>query len=273
MTAVSVRNYYDGPELVERVTAAVTAAGLDPSRLELDDLAALDEFHALGRAATVALANLAAVRAGERVLDAGAGIGGPARVLASRFGARVTALDGTARFCRLAEYLNAATGLSADVKVVCADALQLPFPDSSFDVVWTQALTQNVADKLALFTELRRVLRPGGRLAVFEVLAGPGGPLHLPVPWADAPAHSHLLDADAMRRVTAAAGFEPRVWRRGAEVFADIADVATAEPAREVPSGLGLELLMPEHDRRMATVARNVAERRIDLLQGVLRPA
>jgi SAM-dependent methyltransferase len=266
MTAVtSSRDHYDGPELVEPVTAALASAGLDPDALDIDDLAALDEFHALGRAATVALARLAAVRPGEAVLDVGAGIAGPARVLAARFGARVTALDGTPRFCRLAEHLNAATGLSSEVTVVCADALRLPFADGSFDVVWTQAVTQNVADKPALLAELRRVLRPGGRYALFELVAGPGGPLHFPVPWADAPSQSHLLDAEGMRRAAVEAGFRPVEWRDGPAVAAGIG--ATAPPA---PAGLGLELLMPDHEQRMASVARNVAERRIELLQAVL---
>jgi SAM-dependent methyltransferase len=272
MTAVaSSRDHYDGPELVEPVAAAVTAAGLDPGTLDIDDLAALDEFHALGRPATVALARLAAVRPGEAVLDVGAGVAGPARVLAARFGAQVTALDGTPRFCRLAEHLNAATGLASAVTVVCADALRLPFADASFDLVWTQALIQNVADKPALFAELRRVLRPGGRYALFELVAGPGGPLHFPVPWADTPSQSHLLDAEGMRRAIAEAGFRPGAWRVGSAVAAEIG--AAAAPERPVPPGLGLELLMPDYEARMASVARNVGERRIELVQAVLLPA
>jgi SAM-dependent methyltransferase len=271
MTALTSRTHYNGPELVERVNAALASAGLHPDRLDIDDLAALDEFHALGRPATVALAKLAGVRRGEAVLDVGAGIGGPARVLAARFGAQVTALDGTGRFCRLAEHLNAATGLSSGVTVVCADALRLPFPNASFDVVWTQALTQNIADKPALFAEFRRVLRPGGRYALFELLAGPGGPVHHPVPWADTPSQSHLLDAEGLRRAAAEAGFRPAEWRDGPAVLAGIG--AAQAPARPTPPGLGLELLMPDYERRMASVARNVAERRIELLQAVLRRA
>ena len=95
-------SYYDGPDLTGRVRDALREAGLDPERLRVEDLTAMDQFHALGLAATLALAELAELRPGERVLDIGAGIGGPARVLAARFGARVTAVEPLARFRRLA---------------------------------------------------------------------------------------------------------------------------------------------------------------------------
>jgi len=80
--------YYHGPEIDDVLLRALADAELDPRALDIDDLAQLDEFHALGRAATVALADLASVEADQRVLDIGAGLGGPARFLAARRGAR-----------------------------------------------------------------------------------------------------------------------------------------------------------------------------------------
>src|SRR3954462_13255697 len=96
--------YYDGPDLTAVVADALAAAGR-PGQVEPDDLAALDEFHALGRPATLALADLAQIRPGERLLDVGAGIGGPSRVLAHHYGARVTAVDPTERFRALNRFL------------------------------------------------------------------------------------------------------------------------------------------------------------------------
>src|SRR5437764_6910555 len=141
------RDYYDGPDLVDLLIDALRQAGLDPDNLAVDDLAALDEFHALGRAATVALADLAQVGPEDRVLDVGAGIGGPARFLSSRYGAHVTALDATPRFCRAAGLLVRGTGLADRVEIVGGDALAMPFADARFDLVWTQAVSQNIADK------------------------------------------------------------------------------------------------------------------------------
>lgn len=191
-------SYYDGPELIDTLLDALTEAGLDPDALEIDDLAPLDEFHALGRAASLALVELADVQPGDRVVDVGAGIGGPARFLAARYGAHVTALDATARFCRAAELLTRGAGLVDRIEIVCGDALDLPFADHSFDLAWMQAVSQNIADKPRLVSELARVVRPGGRVALFEVVAGPGGPLEFPVPWSDREEQSWLITAQQL---------------------------------------------------------------------------
>jgi 2-polyprenyl-3-methyl-5-hydroxy-6-metoxy-1,4-benzoquinol methylase len=95
-------SYYDGPDIEELVLGALRAAGRSLDPLDPDDLAGLDEFHALGRAGTLALADLADVRPGELVVDVGAGIGGPSRVLARHYGATVAALEPTRRFASLA---------------------------------------------------------------------------------------------------------------------------------------------------------------------------
>jgi cyclopropane fatty-acyl-phospholipid synthase-like methyltransferase len=79
-------------------------------------------------AATLTLAELAGISEGERVLDVGAGIGGPARTLAAHLGARVTALHPTRRFCDLNEELCRRSGLGGQVEVVCGDA-QMPVAD------------------------------------------------------------------------------------------------------------------------------------------------
>ncbi len=157
MMATTSLDYYDGPEILGDLDDALRQAGLDPDALDPDDLAAVDEFHARGRAATVALAALAGVRRDERVLDVGAGIGGPARFLATRYGARVTALDATPRFAAACERLTRSVGLTDRVDTVCGDALALPFTDGSFDLAWVQAVAQNIEAKERFVAELARV--------------------------------------------------------------------------------------------------------------------
>jgi MPBQ/MSBQ methyltransferase len=259
--------YYDGPELLEGLLGALRDAELDPNNLTVDDLAPLDEFHALGRPATIALAQLASVTADDHILDVGAGIGGPARFLAARFGARVTALDATPRFLRIAEALTAATGLADRVQVVEGDALALPFDDGAFDLVWTQAVAQNIADKARFIGELARVVAPGGRVALFELISGPEGPLEFPVPWADGPDQSSVVPATELRPLLAGAGLSIREWREDQDALAAIAEAAQAEPVRPAPETFGLQLLMPDYDARMAALARNVEGRRIALVQ------
>jgi SAM-dependent methyltransferase len=264
-------SHYDGPELTGRVRDALQQAGLDPERLVVEDLAGLDQFHALGLPATLALAELAEVAPGERVLDLGAGICGPARVLAARFGARVTAVEPTARFRHLAAELNAATGLQDAIAIVDAQGQALPFADGAFDLVWTQAVLPNVADVALVAAEAHRVLAPGGRWALAETVAGPGGELRFPVPWADGPADSHLLAPEALRAALERPGFAAEVWEIGPAALAPAAARAAAEPLPPPRPHVDLSLLMPDHDTRMGGLARNVAERRIAPLLAVLR--
>lgn len=261
--------YYEGPDLGDTLLNALAQAGLDPQALDIDDLAPLDEFHALGRAASLALAELADVQPGERVLDVGAGIGGPARFLAARYGAHVTALDATDRFCSAAELLTRGAGLADRVQIVCDDALALPFPDHSFDLAWTQALIQNVSDKEQLIAEMARVVRPGGRLAMFELVAGPGGPLEFPVPWGDQEEHSWLATPEAFRGLLDSGSLTLTTWNEGPAALETIVSAAQSLPAPPSEPQLGLHLLMPDYEARMAGLARNVAQQKIVLVQAV----
>jgi len=264
-------SYYEGPEIVARVREALAEAGLDPDALDVDDLAPLDEFHALGRAATLALAELAGVQAGQRVLDVGAGIGGPARVLAAHFGAHVTALDATPRLCRAAEMLTRGAGLSDRVQIVCANALDLPFSDETFDLAWSQAVSQNVADKQRFVFEMARVIRPGGQLALFEVVCGPGGALEFPVPWADREEQSWLLAAEELRELLDSSRLELVAWTEGQDALDAIASAAAGVKQPSSGQQLGLHILMPDNEERMAGLARNVAQQKIALVQLVAK--
>ncbi len=269
--AEAALSYYDGPDLSGRVLGTLEALGRPVNRIDSDDLAALDEFHALGRPATLAQARLAAVERGERVLDVGAGIGGPSRVLARFFGAHVTALDATERFCELNRTLCERSGLADRVAVVTGDARELPFEDESFDLAWSQAVWQNIDDKDAVAAEIHRVLRPGGRFALFEVAAGTGGPLHYPVPWADRAEQSFLITPVEMREVLGRAGFDERAWQEGPSIASSIQEAASKGHgmAAGVP-GVSLELVMPDFQARMAGLARNVEEQRVTLIQAVM---
>jgi SAM-dependent methyltransferase len=219
----------------------------------------------------MALAALASVQPGERVLDVGAGIGGPARVLAARLGAQVTALDATERFCALAERLTRGAGLADRVRVVHGDALALPFEDASFDLAWTQAVAQNIADKERLVAELARVVAPGGRVAMFEIVAGPGGAIEFPVPWANRPDQSWLVPASELRALLEAAPLELVHFAHDQSALEAIgaAQASVVPPGSD--RGVGLHLLMPDYDTRMATMLRNVAERRVELVLAVAR--
>ncbi len=242
MGSAAVTAHYETQALNATILDAIKAAGLDVADISPDDLAPLEEFHTLGRQATVELAELAGVTRGWRVLDVGSGLGGPARLLAARYGVHVTALDLTAAYCDAARMLNELTGLSDLVDVRQGDALDLPFADASFDLVWTQHASMNIADKSRLYSEIARVLTPGGRLAMFDIVAGDVSPIHFPVPWAGDPSISFLESIDQMQSLLLAAGFTTLVWEDlTAGVLAWFEERAAS--AQGAPRTIGMHLL------------------------------
>jgi len=107
---------------------------------------------------------------GERVLDLGSGAGTDSLVAAQMVGeqGRVTGIDMTSAM--LTKARAAAVELRVtNVEFVEAEAEHLPFPDESFDVVISNGVIDLIPDKDAVFSELRRVLVPGGRLQIADV--------------------------------------------------------------------------------------------------------
>jgi sarcosine/dimethylglycine N-methyltransferase len=270
-TERAVSAHYTRADMTELIAAALRAAGKDLDRLTPDDLIPLDQFHSFGLASTLELARRAAVAAGERVLDVGGGIGGPARFLASRHECHVTVLDLTPAFVAAGEALTAWTRLSDRVSFVCASALEMPFPDASFDLAWIQNSAMNIADKPRFYGEIARVLRPGGRLAFFGVTAGPNGPPHFPVPWANDPAYSFLLPPEEVRQIILAAGCRERSWLMGSELVALLESLVRELPPALVPRpGLATARLMrDEAEAKIANSARNTREGRTAPAMGV----
>jgi SAM-dependent methyltransferase len=150
---------------------------------------------------------LLSVQQGERVLDIGSGIGGPARWFAATYGVQVAGIDLTPEFCAAAEALNAATGLEGRVRILNGSALDLPVPDGGFDAAYSQNVIMNIADKRQFYREAFRALRPGGRLALSNLCAGPAGEPYFPVPWATTRDTSFLATPEEMRADLLAAGF------------------------------------------------------------------
>jgi sarcosine/dimethylglycine N-methyltransferase len=265
-----VRDHYRATGLKERLKTALAALGLDDQLLTPAQLAALDQFHTRGLAATAELADLARITEEVSVLDVGSGIGGPARFLAATYGCRVTGVDLSEPFVDAAKYLTERTGLSGRVSFKTASALELPFDAGRFDVALLQHVAMNISDRARLYREIRRVLRPGGRLAAFDVVSMSGEP-HYPLPWARTPSTSFLLTADATRGAVEAAGFRTLAWQDGAEAAKAWFIQLSASGSAPSPN-LGT-LMGPDFLQLAANLGRSLMEGRLGILTAVFEAA
>ncbi len=208
----SINKHYGKAGLFERITGMLTDAGADLDALTCDDLTAYDELHIGGRGETRNMAKLAGITEGKEVLDVGSGIGGPARTLAGEFGAKVSGLDITEEFCRTASAFTERVGLADKASFHCGSALEMPFEDESFDVVWTQFAAMNIPERSKMYREMFRVLRPGGTLAIHEIMGASDTPLKFPVLWAGDESISFVRPATWVRKELAEVGFTEKFW-------------------------------------------------------------
>lgn len=269
----SLKQHYQRPNLSTIISEALKAAGKQIKSHE--DTAALDEFHIRGRDATRELALLAGLTPDDAVLDLGCGLGGPARRLAAEFGCRVTGLDVMPEYIEAADMLTQLVGLEAKVTFRAANMLDMPFDTDSFDLVWSQHTFMNIEDKARLFTEIRRVLRPGGRLAFYEVLSGSETPIYYPVQWASDPSINFLLEEEELIEQITAAGFEQIHWQEMsaecAQWFQNVVE-RMGRRAKDAPPPVALNLVIGRTTAEKArNTARNLMENRIRVVYGVWR--
>ncbi len=263
----TMESHYSASDIEERILAGLRAAGLDPEkRLSPAELGALDHFHTGGITASRELLSLAQIQPEHSVLDIGAGLAGCARMLADEVGCRVDCIEMSSDYCVGAALLNRLTGLEDQINVQQGSALELPYPDESFDLVWMQNVGMNIADKYKLYEEIARVLKPGGRFAFQEVAAGKAALIYFPVPWATEPNDNFLVTADELNAMLSECGFS-------VERFEDVSDsqfvtnVANSTPA--TGGELGLAVYVDNLGEKAGNVRRSLDEDRIRYIRGV----
>jgi len=262
-----INRRYGQSDLADKLLAALQNAGKDIDKLTRDDLSTFDEFHSGGLEATRRLAQLAELQEAAQVLDVGCGIGGPARTLAFEYGCHVTGIDLTEEFIHAAEVLTAREKMSDQVTFRHGSAVNLPFSDAAFDLVWTQNVLMNIEDKRRAFREMHRVLRPKGHLALDALMLGPMPDIiHYSVVWASGPEVTFLMPPDELRQLIIESGFNEITWQV----------VTGAGRKRKAPSredkrpvvGVGI-LVENDFELKGANGYRNLVEKRTAYVTGV----
>ncbi len=239
-----VEAHYRRPGLMDAIESGLQDLGSSTAQPSPLDLAPVDEFHTAGRLATLKALELFPVKAGMHVLDAGAGLGGTARVLAKERGCQVTGIDLCADYVDTAVKLTERLGLTKSCRFVHGSVLSMPFDDASFDAGLSFHVAMNIADRPAFYSELARTLRAGAPLCVFDVMKGPTAGMLYPVPWAQTDATSFLKSRDATVSLLAEAGLE----YVAEENLRDLAisyfrEALEKSAASAVPPPIGLHLL------------------------------
>jgi len=265
--------HYSARDIETRILAGLRAAGLNPDqRLTPEELGALDHFHTGGLQASRELLELAGIETAHRVLDIGAGLAGSARLIASAKGCSVDCIEMSPDYCAGATLLNRLTGLEERITVHRGSALELPFPDHSFEVVWMQNVGMNIADKQKLYQEIFRVLKPGGRYAFQEMAAGKTATAYFPLPWATEPADSFLISPDSMLSLLASCGLNPGQFEDTTQLHLERTQASTS--ATPSPAGqLGLSVFVDNLGTKAANARRSLEEGQVRFVRGVFRKA
>jgi SAM-dependent methyltransferase len=240
-----VANHYTHGSLIDAIRDGIQKLGKTTDSVHIDDLGPVDEFHIGGRVATESFLDQLNINAAHHVLDVGCGLGGGSRLAAQKYGCRVTGVDLTREYVETGNMLCSWVGLGDNICLEVEDATILPHANETFDRAYMLHVGMNIADKEALAAELHRVMRPGGRVGIYDVMKIGDGDLAFPVPWATEPAGSSVAPPTAYKSALEGAGFNIIAERNrrefALEFFAQLQSKAASAGG---PPPLGLHILM-----------------------------
>ena len=266
-----VDKYYGFGGIMEKIEAGLNLAGKDVNSLTVDDLAPIDEFHIRGRESTLEVAELSKLGASDLVLDVGCGLGGTARYLSEKFKCNVVGIDLTEEYISIGKKLTEFVGLSDRVELRHASALNIPYEDGRFDIVWTEHVQMNIVDKNRFYSEIGRVLKPGGRLLFHEIFRGLGDPPFYPTPWAENHSISALTTEKEARSIIEQVGLKIDQWLVKVQESIEFFQRILARIEADGPPPIGTHLLMGDNAKdKLQNILRNLSEDRVSVALGVV---
>jgi len=243
----SVSGHYTHGELLDAIRASIGQLGKTIDSITIEDLAPVDEFHVGGRLATENLLDQLNFSEPDQILDVGCGLGGASRYIANKYDTRVTGIDLSQEYIDVGKELSAWVGLDKHVSLYQGSALAMPFEDEAFDGAIMLHVGMNIDDKMKLFVEVYRVLRPCACFGVYDIMQINAGELVYPVPWSTDNSTSRLATPDQYIEALEAAGFKVSTHNNRREfALGFMKQLRLKSVAGGGPPPLGLHILMQD---------------------------
>ena len=271
--AQDVSDHYTHGSLIAAIRKGIEALGKTTDSVTVNDLAAVDEFHIGGRAASEHFFDQLDLKPEKLILDVGSGLGGPARFAADRYRCRVDGIDLTAEFVETGQAICGWVRLEDRVSLHQGSALAMPFADGAFDSAYMLHVGVNIEDKIKLCSEVGRVLRPGALFGIYDVMKTGDGALTYPLPWATTAATSFVAEPAQYRRALEAAGFTVITeFSRRDFAITFFEQLRASTMAAGGPPPLGVHVLMGRNTPdKIQNMSRNIVEDRIAPVELIAR--
>lgn len=266
-----IENQYHSPGLYEDILKRLEEQEINMDSVSRGDIAGVDEFHVRGAEVSRELANQIKLD-NSRILDVGCGIGGPSRMLADDYNCQVTGIDLSHEYIRTAKGLSALVGLQDKTNYIQSNALELPFENGSFDVVWTQHVQMNISHKLKFYSEIERVLTEHGTFIYYDIFRTESGEVNFPVPWADDDSKSFLGTTSNMDDILESLCFKSVLTSdqtyEGILFLQELFDKLKLNG----PPKLGLNVLMGSSTKeKLMNILKGLEEKQIVLQSGIYK--
>ncbi len=266
-----IEDQYYKPELFEDILDRLKEKGVDLNKVSRRDIAGVDEFHVRGAEVSKELAK-GIVLNGSKVLDIGCGIGGPCRMLADEFNCIPTGIDINHEYIRTARKLSELVGLEDTTSFIQGDALDLPFENGSFDVVWTQHVQMNINDKVEFYSEINRVLTEKGIIIYYDIFRKAKADVDYPVPWANDASVSFLDTITNMEEILEDLGFISLHTNNQTDKAIQFLNNLFENFKANGSPKLGLNVLMGDSTRlKLNNILKGLEENKIILQSGIYK--
>jgi len=267
----NIQNHYLKEELYEDILNRLKQQGVDLNNLKRSDIAGVDEFHVRGAAVSKELAENLDLK-GAKVLDVGCGLGGPCRMLAEEYSCQVTGLDLSNEYVRTAKELSKLLKLDNKTSFIQGDATSLPFGDNTFDVIWTQHVQMNIPNKEKFYSEISRVLKPGGHFLYYDILKKGDGEVNYPMPWASTSDISFLFKEKEMDNFLTQFGLTKEQSNDQTRYGIDYLNALFAKLKEFGPPKIGLNALMGETTKpKLINLLGHLKSGELELKSGVYK--